>query len=336
MKYAIAIPLEEKFLWEARVQLANFEKMKIPGKDVFYAIMMAGNEEKLMPKFDALVNEFPEVNIRLYSDFRPDEYRHTYPPTCRPHVMKQLLGEFPELAATGLFYTDSDVLFLKPPKFDDLSYTDTWFGSDVSSYVGAAYIIGRGNPYLLADMCGIVGVDYNVVKEKSADKVIGAHIIMKNADEAFWAEVEENSYKLYVYMDATTPYWEALYKQAQSFKKEKDRPYNPIQKWTADMWAVLWGAWKRGYNTIANEDMDFLHATDMYDTKGVHTIFHNNGIVKGSEDAKTKFCKQDFIGTTPFETNFNYVDRTSASFHYVEAIREYMKRKNNTVKLKAI
>jgi len=94
-------------------------------------------------------------------------------------------------------------------------------------------------------------------------------------------------------------------------------PQHPIQSWTADMWAVLWGAWKKGDTTKINDELSFSWATDSISKYDKHNLFHNAGVATQT-DLFNKIAYQQ----TPFNADFSHVSDKFCSYKYVEEIEE--------------
>ena len=59
----------------------------------------------------------------------------------------------------------------------------------------------------------------------------------------------------------------------QFFKDEN----TGFQKWTSDMWLVLWNLWLRGQETKVVKELDFSWCNDPIDKLKTTTIYHNAG-----------------------------------------------------------
>lgn len=342
MKYLVACTLEERFLWEARVQLTNFEKVGIKSSDVYYLFLCVGNDKYWVPKFDALKAEFPEVNLYLFYDMREVDVAMDYAPTCRPHVIAQFFETNNILEGKSILYVDSDILFNMKPDEIALQQTDIWWGSDTKGYTSTKYILEKGGPWLLADMTQIVGVDYLQVFNLEDKSFVGAQTVIKDVDARFWRDVERHCYELFRYMTDSVEYFMDIHmemikhemkKEGKDISKVKkqDYTYNPVQAFCADMWAVNWNALKRGRTLEVTPMLDFAQATDTLEVAVEKPIYHNNGIVGGGKpfNPGNAFWKHKFRDEPPFAQDFSYVDENSATKIYVEGIYEYELRLAN-------
>lgn len=95
--------------------------------------------------------------------------------------------------------------------------------------------------------------------------------------------------------------------------------YHELQIWCADMWAILWGAWMRGYETKVIPEMHFCWATDQAPRWHEVYIYHNAGV---TPDAQEKmFYKGSFIDKLPFLEEGHTYDRKLASFKYFSIVK---------------
>jgi hypothetical protein len=156
-------------------------------------------------------------------------------------------------------------------------------------------------------MCEIVNIDPKIPKLMQSSSG-GAQYLMKGLTEEFWQKVESDSELLYKY------FIEYEY-------KIKDKDYHPIQKWTADMWAVLWNAWYFGFETKVDKYFDFTWATDPITKWSNNLIYHNAGVVSSGE----LFYKGEYINKLPFNTE-NTFSPVFCSHNYFKEISDLAKR----------
>ena len=74
--------------------------------------------------------------------------------------------------------------------------------------------------------------------------------MIEGIDYNFWDDVEKDSENLYKDISALNV-----------VKKHADPTHHELQIWCADMWAVLWGAWRRGWKTNCIPQFDFSWGT---------------------------------------------------------------------------
>lgn len=302
MKYIVATSDTPYFRWQILVQINNFKRLGILD-DLTYVISIKSRKSKYLN----LIQKSTGVRIETYKDERKQS---GYSSSIRPHILAKHFAKYPEEAEI-YYYLDPDVLFREKPKYKDIvyKYKPVWFISDTKSYLDSKYIKGKGEE-LFELMCNTVNIDPKLVTQmdKSAG---GAQYIIKNAGSDFWKNVEVDSEELYSLMIKTSRVYS---------------PEHPIQAWTADMWAVLWNAWKNNMNTIIDETMNFSWATDQIDRHEESNIFHNAGVF----DQTDLFNKVKFTRKHPFNEDFSYVSKDRCSIKYVE---EILDTKNNYLEL---
>ena len=159
-------------------------------------------------------------------------------------------------------------------------------------------------------MCKIASIDPELVKANQNNSG-GAQHLMKGVTATFWKTVKNDALNLYQYMNTQELADRTL------LKSEELAAYNPIQKWCADMWALLWGGLKIGVQPRIAADFYFSWGTSTLDEYNKHTIMHNAGVTNNNG---TLFYKGEFIAKNPFDADFSRIDPNSASSKYVEAI----------------
>jgi hypothetical protein len=242
----------------------------------------------------------------FYDDTRENK---NYVSSIRPNILKQHFKKFPELEQDAIFYHDCDIVFTKPIEWYKFLYDDKWYGSDTRFYIGYEYIMSKGEQVLDA-MCNIVGIDKEIIKENERNS-IGAQYLMKGIGWKFWDNVERNCERLYKEISEV------------SANIKADNPvYHELQIWCADMWAVLWNAWKMRAHTECHPNMDFSWATSNEEDYKRMNIFHNAGIT-GND--KGKFYKAEYMNTLPYNENLEITPNT-ASWYYWNEIQKTAKK----------
>jgi hypothetical protein len=161
-------------------------------------------------------------------------------------------------------------------------------------------------------MCDIAGIDPNLVSENNKNSG-GAQYLMKGIDSDFWKEVEFISLDLYKYMSDR----EEL--ERNTLDESDLSTYNPIQKWCADMWAVLWCGLKKGNEIRISEELGFSWGTSYGMNEWCkYKIMHNAGVTDNLNGKV--FYKGDFINETPWNHDFSDIDKNHNSYNYVQAI----------------
>lgn len=295
-KILIALPDNKYFNWQMLVQMNNFKKMGYLDKTTY--VVGVKDMENISPFIQKLI-EYEIVDVKVYLDERPVK-PYMYASSLRPHILKKYFREYPN-EADAYFYVDPDLLFTSKMKFTDLIKNDNWYVSDTRSYLDSNYIKSKGERLFLK-MCEIADIDPDVVVDNDKNAG-GAQYLLKNVDYDFWQEVEFLSGQLYSYMRSTS---------------NKYSPEHPIQAWTADMWAIIWIAWKRGINTKIIKRFNFAWATDRIANWDKTNMFHNAGVF----NQDYLFKKSTFNSRHPFNENFDYVSEDFCSYNFVKEIEE--------------
>ena len=292
MKYIVATSDNKYYRWQMLVQIHNFKEMGMLD-DLIYVV---AKTNKRKSKYLGYIEKECGVEIHAFND---DRKSSLYTPSVTAHVMKKFLKKYPKQGDI-FFYLDPDVLFTEKPEFNgSIINNDVWYISDTKSYLDSKYIKSKSNE-LFKEMCDIVGISSDVV-EANDREAGGAQYIIKNTNYKFWNKVEEDSEKLYAHMDKTS---------------NKYNPKFPIQKWTAEMWAVLWNAWYFGHRTKIWNELSFNWATTEIDRLNDHKIFHNAGVF----DQEDLFNKVKFTNKNPFDGKYDHVSEKYCSKYYVDNI----------------
>lgn len=303
MKFIVATTDNIYFRWQILVQINNFIKQGIIN-DVIYVVSYTNEVSKEIK----LIDENTKASFYYYEDTRKNK---SYAPSVALHVLGKHFKIHPK-DGKMFMYLDPDVLFRKPPIINNtIKNSKSIYVSDTKSYIDSKYIKSKSSE-LFEKMCEVVNINPNVVVNND-NGAGGAQYIMKDIDYLFWEEAEKDSNRLYKLMKDT----EKIYS-----------PKHPIQKWTAEMWGVLWGIWKKGVKTIIIKDLSFSWATDHIKSYYKHNIFHNAGVF----DQKDLFNKGKFSNKNPFNENFDYVNKDRNSYMYVKEIMDTKKNYPELIK----
>ncbi|QQD11932.1 hypothetical protein [Sphingobacterium sp. UDSM-2020] len=264
--------------------------------------------------FDEFVKENKQAQFFFYPDNRIDPM---YLSSIRPHILKQHFESFPNLKNEIICYHDSDILFRERLNEQVLSETDNWYFSDARNYVSSMYLKRFGNSFF-ENLCKTVAID-PVVVEKNENHSGGAQHIMKVLTATYWQNVEDDAEKIFTYI------------------KEYNASLSPnsrqVQAWCADMWAVLWNAWKLDIQVRLHDELIFSwpkdHISNFYHCK----IFHNSGVFV--EDKNDYFCKLSFKNSSPYDVDFSTIKTDHCSIKFVEQI-EKIARKQQKKSLKEL
>jgi hypothetical protein len=243
LRFVCAQPAIIYYAWQVEVMINNFMKNGINPNNID---IVCSKPDRIVPEeWSKLANKYA-ARFFFYDDFRATK---GYVSSIRPNILKQHFLKYPELEKEAIFYHDCDIVFTKPI---DWIYQyldgDEWYGSDTRWYIAHSYIESKGRD-VIEQMCKIANIDEQLVKDNETNS-IGAQYLMKNINAKYWDDVEQLCEKLFV--DIT---------QLNIKKKQADPSHHELQIWCADMWAVLWEAWKRGYKTNCEDNLQFGWAT---------------------------------------------------------------------------
>ena len=295
--FMCAQPADEYHAWQLQTMLHNFARHGI--MDRTHVIL----DRAPAGRFAALQLRHPSAHWFWYPDTRADK---SYTPTIRPHLLAKHFAAHPQ--RTAIFMHDCDVIFTRPPTFDDLAAGPVWHMSDTVSYIGHDYIVSKG-PTLYNDMCAIVGIDPSVPRSNQAHSG-GAQYITKNTTPSFWAKVESDSQRLYAHFLAC--------ERAAPPPQPGGEVKLAIQKWTAEMWAVLWNAWLHGHQTRVHPRLDFAWPNNSITVWNRCAIFHNAGVLP--EQRGRLFYKGDCTSRPPSHVDLVGCDMTTCSHMYVQEL----------------
>jgi hypothetical protein len=322
LRFISAQPCTEYYLWQVESLIQNFMAMGVNPNQID---IVCYKENGVLPDtWSKLANHYP-ARFLFYNDTRKS--RH-YVSSIRPNILKQHWERFPELKDEVIFYHDCDIIFTKRPISwitEEMMTDDKWYGSDTRSYISHDYIISKGEQ-VLDKMCEIVEIDKEVVRLNELN-CIGAQYLMKCIDYQFWDDVERDCERLFKEITDLQPQFEKIWidkmvsenlgylkdgKLYQNGQDSEEWRYHELQIWTADMWAVLWNGWKRGYETIVHGNFKFSWATSSEDDFYNTNIFHNAGATNNKE----LFYKCDYMKILPYNLSLTIKDQTASKKYY--------------------
>jgi len=306
MTFIYAQPDVPYFHWQVEVFIHSAMKSGINPNwiEILFAYDETPSDEGLK-----LAQKYPFIRFFFYQKTVSENYG--YIPILRPDVLEQHFFKYPELSNEIIFYHDSDIIFRELPDFNLLNDDDFWYLSDTISYIGSDYIKSKSDK-LLTDMCNIAGVSRELVEENNANSG-GAQYLMKGIDHLFWRDVKFVSLDLYKYM------LDAEMAERPTLTGEELNTYNPIQKWCADMWAVLWCGLKTGHQVRLSPELGFSWGSSWGCHEwNLHKIMHNAGVTDNM--GGRCFYKGDYINQLPWDVDFSGIDPQSNTYNYVQAI----------------
>lgn len=300
LRFICAQPAIKYYSWQLEVMLNNFRKNGINLNNVD---IVCSKPDGIVPEEYSKLAQRYAARFFFYDDLRETK---GYISSIRPNILKQHFTNHPYLKDCAILYHDCDIVFTKPI---DWIYKyvngDEWYGSDTRWYIGHDYIQSKGDDVLEA-MCDIANIDKQLVKDNELNS-IGAQYLMKNIDAQYWADVEVLCEKLFV--DIT---------QLNNQKKLADPTHHELQIWCSDMWAVLWEAWKRGFKTNCEEELQFGWASSGPQDWVNFNIFHNAGV---TDSTSGRFYKAEYMEKLPYFTAPE-PNKDTASWHYWNEINE--------------
>lgn len=314
MIFLSAQPDDVFFLWQLEVMLHNFKQVGIDPACI-HILLGVDPRVGLRVEYKALVAREDLAQFFIYPDNRANP---RYVSGIRPHIIKQHFNSNPWLEQETLFYHDCDIIFRELPDMQEMEAGNTWYVSDTKSYLDTKYILKYGTT-VLDSMCSIVGIDKNLVTAND-ENAGGAQYILKGTDYYFWDKVENDAEKLFTQLEETNESCATSHMQETG---EEADVYVGIQAWCADMWAVLWNGLLRGNPVKISRELDFCWPVNNIERWDECKIFHNAGVVGGQ--ARKYFCKGTYEHKIPHFEVFGYVDKSSCSVKYVEAIYSYIK-----------
>lgn len=303
IRFICAQPTSLFYAWQVEVLINNFMDMGINPNNI--DIVSWKMNDIIPTEWVKLTQKYP-VRFFFYDDTRTMKH---YISSIRPNILKQHFILHPELENEAIFYHDCDIVFTKPIDWKQFLDDDKWYGSDTRWYIAHSYILSKGQD-IIDKMCEIIGIEESIIKDNELNS-IGAQYLMKGINAEFWANVERDC--------------EILYKDISALnntKKAKDNQYHELQIWCADMWAVLWNAWKLGKETICHPDLEFAWGTSSESDYNRLNILHNAGVVSSADGL---FYKAEFMNRLPYNLNLNIKEGT-ASKKYYEIIQQVEKK----------
>ena len=320
--FVTAQPDVPYFHWQVKIYVHNFTSLGINPNDIHVVFSTLGNNV-----LSEGANSLKElgINVHTYKDGRTNK---TYIPSIKPYLISKWLEQYPQFG-NCFFLHDADIIFRELPNFDELLNDNISYLSDTIGYIGYEYIMDCCRRYekqhpttnqgqLLQEMCDVIGIDVNIVKDNQLNSGGGQYII-KNTDHKLWEKIYNDSTPLY----------------SQMLDYQKRYPINPgqIQFWTAEMWSVLWNLWLYGVETKITKELDFSWATDNIDVYNKKPILHMAGVTDNLK--LTKFYKGEYINIDPIQklketpNHFDYIDKNNATIKYIDVMKSYTQKTNN-------
>jgi hypothetical protein len=286
MKILLAQPGIKRFQWELEILLTNIRELQ-PNAEI---VLLFTRHDDSVPEYLAAKYN---ASCYVYADTRDDK---SYIPSVRPFLLWQYLAADLTRQMEDYLYIDSDIIFREWLDFATLDISrKKVVGSDCDSYIGLDYVLKcRNGQYIAEKMAEICGTTIDKMRGVPG---IGAQLILSSPSAEFWHRAYDDSNRLYHFFDSVD---------------------TDLQKWTAEMWAQLWGWTREGYTIEMPKEMDFCRPTDDIAEWDKVKIMHNAGVT-GTGDM---FFKGQYVDTMPFGEDFSYVNPEKVSRKYVDAIQK--------------
>ncbi|WP_270087400.1 hypothetical protein [Sphingobacterium sp. SYP-B4668] len=312
MLYISAQPDQLYFIWQLEIQLRNLFSLGIL-KENIQVIVGYHKENGINPLFQKFIDDNKHLaQFYTYPDLRKNS---RYTSSIRPNILKQHFKKFPLLSTRTVMYHDSDILFSRIPKIDNVEKNDICYVSDTRSYLDMRYIRRTASEELLDEMLKIVGISKAKVVQED-EQTGGAQYVLKGITAPFWEKVERDSENLYVAMTAyNLKIWENTYPWNKEYRSQK----RGIQAWCADMWAVLWNLWLCGKKVEIHNELIFSWPISPIEHWDVFSIQHYSGNI---ENKMKDFKKNEYINYFPwYDEQLNSIPDSTCSFKIVEIIK---------------
>jgi hypothetical protein len=309
LRFMCAQPATLYYAWQVEVMLNNFMEM---GINPNYIDIVCYKQNNIIPdEWSKLANNYA-ARFFFYEDVR--ETKH-YISSIRPNILKQHWLKYPELENDTIFYFDSDIIFTKPISqwiTYEMVNDNIWYGSDTRWYIAHSYIKSKGDD-IINRMCEIMEMDENIIEANELN-CIGAQYLMKGLNYEFWNRVESDSERLYKEITELNDEKVQLDRHTMS-EEESRKPYHPLQIWCADMWAVLWGGWRLGYETCTHPNFNFSWATSSQEDYHKMNIMHNAGVTSPDNGL---FYKALYMNKLPYNEPLQIKEGTSSWYYWNE------------------
>lgn len=291
-----AQPDDQYFLHQCHLYIENCIQNGF-NEDRIHVLLYNPAGRKPNESWNKLKTIYPKLNIFRYFDKGVAQHLGTYIPILRPHTLWQHFEAFPSLENEVIVYTDCDIMWTKPPKFDHLYNDDVCYISDAQSYLNNSYFESKLRDVLpekleeynkrdvVKELCDIVGINKSIAIDNN-NNTGGVQYILKNINSAFWKKVEKDVLDIIIHLGKVNK---------EFFPNEN----KGIQKWCADLWAMQYNLWLKGECKVS-KDLIFSWATDNIKRIEETPIFHNAGVTSTMHGNVPMFYKGKYhLGQDP-------------------------------------
>jgi len=271
------VPADLAFCWEIEVWVESLRKFNLSQKATVLIAYNSQTEDCIEKYWQPLSNKYSEVIFNYFDVSEIKNMIKVYLPIIRPYCLKEYFKIFPFLEEKTIYYIDSDVIFTK--KFDFTPYLndDKIYASDISSYNDHHYFDSKKKDVMLhkqakyteidvLDKCAkLIGINREIIEK--AGIMGGCQYILKNIDWRFWEKVQNDCFKVKLYLD------------------EINREYFPneklgFQSWCTDLFVVWWNLLLTQKSLSTPKELNFSWATSPIEDWNKNYIFHNSGLTE--------------------------------------------------------
>ena len=303
--YLCAQPATYYYSWQVDAMLLSFKKngkIDLSKCHIVCAIQGAGID----PWFQKVADKWKKQGA-VFSFYKDERVNPKYISSIRPHILEKHWAANPWLQDKSIMYHDCDIALSKPINLEGkLERDKICYLSDTRTYIGGHYLDKFENN-LTEEMCKIVDISPEEVRRRESEAGGAQYLMKPGIDIHYWQDVYIHSERLF----------EEISQMVNKIKAD-DPDWHPLQIWCADMWAVLWNLWKRGYETPCTIDLEFTWGTQTMEMWDRHAIFHNAGVVKQEVDGP--FYKALYMSKSP--VGAPNVAEKWASFNYFNLVKE--------------
>lgn len=299
LKFITIMPDDAYFTWQVHMWLESLKEIGMSDKAIVL-IFTPKFREPNKTKYQPIIDLYPEVEWNWYKDEDNEVTPKLgiYIPILRPWTAMKYWQDHPEMKDKAVMYTDSDILFTKNFNIDHLLDDDIIYCSDTNSYINATYFDSKIRDVLpekveeyktidvLDTASRMVGID-RATCEKYNMHSGGTQYLFKNIDADYWKKVMEGCIPVIQYLGGINK---------QFFANEN----KGFQKWTSDMWLVLWELWRRGQETKVVKELEFCWVHDNLSKLDKCGIYHNAGATnEGTEEFPVFYKGKYHQGNNP-------------------------------------
>jgi hypothetical protein len=298
LKFICVQPDDTYYTWQVHLWLESLKELGHSDKAI--VLIFIPNFRTKNRKWQQIIDLYPEATFEFIEDVDGvSKLLSTYIPILRPYCLMKYFRKHPELVSNAIFYCDSDIVFTKDFDISSFIEDDVCYLSDTNSYINASYFDSKVKDVkpskleeykqrdILEECASLMGISRDVC-EQNNDHSGGAQYLLKNIDGNFWEKVLTDCLHIRRH----------LMNVNREFFESEDKGF---QSWCADMWAVLWNIWFKGYETKVVPELEFAWATDRIEKLEKCTIYHNAGVTGDFMSYPTFYKGKYHTGADPFK-----------------------------------